>query len=380
MLRRVPRNLRRAVIAAVLLAVTFSVWQSWSSGTPGVGGWVQTPYGPLGPADRDLLVKVRLAGLWEQPTGQQAQQQALAPAVKEVGGNIAAEHGDLDRRVRETADKLGVLLPSAPTSQQMAWMAEISSKTGSDYDRAFAQRLREAHGAVLPLIAEVRASTRNELVRQFAAEADTFVSRHIQYLESTGLVDYTALPAAPSPGLMSGGRSIGDLVVPVLVFGAALLGAVGLAVALRNRDAGGRKPVPAPAAVPARTPRRREPFPPLIQIPAARSAESTAATPAVPPAGATGPYPVAPQPGDASGPYPAARAGDTSGAYAATRAPEAGNPYPATPASEMSGPYAAAPPSDTTGPFAATRPSESSGPYAAARPGGGPRSRHALRS
>ncbi|MGD9528552.1 MAG: DUF4142 domain-containing protein, partial [Pseudonocardia sp.] len=228
MLRRVPRNLRRAVVAAVLLAVTFSVWQSWSSGTPGVGGWVQTPYGPLGPADRDLLVKVRLAGLWEQPTGQQAEQQALAPAVKVVGGDIAAEHGDLDRRVRDVADKLGVLLPSAPTSQQMAWMAEISSKTGSDYDRAFTQRLREAHGSVLPVIAEVRASTRNDLVRQFAAEADTFVSRHIQYLESTGLVDYQALPAAPSPGLLSGGRNIGDLIVPTLVFGAAMLGAVGL--------------------------------------------------------------------------------------------------------------------------------------------------------
>ncbi|MGE3286036.1 MAG: DUF4142 domain-containing protein [Pseudonocardia sp.] len=271
MLRRVPRNLRRAVVAAVLLAVMFSVWSSWSSGTPGVGGWVQTPYGPLGPADRDLLIKVRLAGLWEGPTGQQAEQQALAPAVKVVGGNLAAEHSELDRRVRDVADKLGVLLPSAPTSQQMAWMAEISSKTGSDYDRAFTQRLREAHGSVLPLIAEVRASTRNELVRQFAAESDTFVSRHIQYLESTGLVDYQALPAAPSPGLLSGGRSIGDLIVPILVFGAAMLGAVGLAVALRNRDAG-RRPTPA-APAPPRT-RRRDPVPPLIQIPAPRATDA----------------------------------------------------------------------------------------------------------
>ncbi|MGQ0576521.1 MAG: DUF4142 domain-containing protein [Pseudonocardia sp.] len=275
MLRRVPRNLRRAVIAAVLLAVTFSVWQSWSYSTPGTGGWVQTSFGPLGPADRDLLVKVRLAGLWEQPTGQQAQQQGSAVSVKDAGRNISAEHAELDRRVREVADQLGVLLPSAPNSQQMAWMAEISSKTGSDYDRAFAQRLREAHGAVLPVIAEVRASTRNDLVRQFAAEADTFVSRHIQYLEGTGLVDYAALPEAPSPGLLSGGRGTGDLVVPVLVFGAAIFGAAGLAVAVRNRDAGRRAAVPAVPASPAatRTATRRS-LPPLIQIPAPRVTET----------------------------------------------------------------------------------------------------------
>jgi len=272
MLRRVPRTLRRAVVAIVLLAVTFSVWQSWSSGTPGTGGWVQTKFGPLGPADRDLLVKVRLAGLWEQPTGQQAQQQASAAAVKDAGRNISAEHAELDLRVREVADQLGVLLPSAPSPQQMAWMEEISSQTGSDYDRAFAQRLREAHGAVLPAIAEVRASTRNDLIRQFAAEADTFVSRHIQYLEGTGLVDYAALPEAPSPGLLSGGRGAGDLVVPVIVFAAALFGAVGLFTAVRNRDANRRVGASAPRT--ATTTHRRDPVPPLIQIPAPRVAET----------------------------------------------------------------------------------------------------------
>jgi len=272
-LRRVPRNLRRTVLAAVLLAVTFSVWQSWSSGTPGIGGWVQTPYGPLGPADRDLLVKVRLAGLWEQPTGQQAMQQAHAAGVKNAGANISAEHGELDRRVREVADKLGVLLPSAPSSQQMAWMAEISSKTGSDYDRAFTQRLREAHGAVLPIIAQVRASTRNELIRQFAAEADIFVSRHIQYLEGTGLVDFNALPQPPSPGLLAGGRNASDLVVPALVFGAALLGAVGLTVAVRNRDAGHRDttlPDPRSTDIAARAANRRRALPPIVELPAPR--------------------------------------------------------------------------------------------------------------
>jgi predicted outer membrane protein len=264
MLRRVPRTLRRCVLAAVLLAVTASVWQSWTSGTPGTGGYVQTAWGPLGPADRDLLVKVRLAGLWEQPTGQQAQQQASAAQVQEVGGHISGEHGQLDIRVREVADQLGVLLPSRPSAQQLAWMEEISAKTGSEYDRAFTQRLREAHGGVLPVIAQVRAGTRNELMRAFAAEADEYVSRHIQYLEGTGLVDYAALPEPPSPGLLSGERGAADLVVPALVFAAALLAALGVAGAVRNRD-GERRGAAREAA-------RRDPLP-LISLPAPRMPE-----------------------------------------------------------------------------------------------------------
>lgn len=235
MLRRIPRFLRRAVLVAVVLAVSASVYQSWSAGSPGVGGWTQTEFGSIGPADRDLLVKVRMAGLWEGPTGQQAQQQATSPQVREIGRKISAEHATLDEEVRRVSNQLGVRLPSSPNPQQIAWMDEISARTGSDYDRTFIQRLREAHGAILPAIAEVRTSTRNDLLRQFAVTADEFVSRHCEYLESSGLVDYAALPQADSPGLLSGSTNPADLVVPILVFVAALLAAIGLFSALRNR-------------------------------------------------------------------------------------------------------------------------------------------------
>ncbi|HYH32736.1 MAG TPA: DUF4142 domain-containing protein [Pseudonocardia sp.] len=249
MLRRIPRLLRRAVIVAVLLAVSASVYQSWSAGTPGAGGWVQTEFGPLGPADRDLLVRVRLAGLWEGPTAQQAQQQASSAEVKEVGRKIAAEHAQLDEEVRRVANQLGVLLPSAPSAQQNAWMDEISSQTGSDYDRVFVQRLREAHGVVLPIISEVRASTQNDLVREFAQTSHEFVSRHHQYLESTGLVDYSALHHR-GPGLFGGGTQLRDLIVPFLVFVAAMLAAVALFWALRNRTPGRSERITVPRTAP----------------------------------------------------------------------------------------------------------------------------------
>ena len=82
MLRRIPRFLRVSIVFAIVAAVTLTVYQSWSTGAVGTGGWTQTQWGPLGPADRDLLVKVRQANLWEGPTSQQAAQQASSPAVR----------------------------------------------------------------------------------------------------------------------------------------------------------------------------------------------------------------------------------------------------------------------------------------------------------
>jgi predicted outer membrane protein len=331
MLRRIPRFLRYSVLGAVLVAVALSVFQSWSSGAPGTGGWTQTQWGPVGPADRDLLAKVRQAGLWEQPTGQQAEQMATSPEIREVGRHIAEEHGALDAAVRQTADKLGVLLPTTPSALQQGWMAEISAQTGSDYDRVFVQRLREAHGIVLPLIAQVRVSTRNSVIREFADTANTFVSRHIGYLEGTGLVDYSKLPDAPSPGLLGGGTGWTDLLVPLLVFVGALLAAVALIAAMRSR--GHAKPrrvaTPRSAAPRAKAPPLAAPVPAL---PGPRSA-----------------------PGEASGPYrpggPGASVGDVSGPHRIVAPDEISLPYNRATSSDVTGPYRRPTPSDVSGPY-----------------------------
>src|SRR5688500_8939666 len=52
----------------------------------------QTRFGPLTDADRDFLVKVRLAGLWEGPAGREAQQRAGSQQVKEAGQHLIDGH------------------------------------------------------------------------------------------------------------------------------------------------------------------------------------------------------------------------------------------------------------------------------------------------
>jgi predicted outer membrane protein len=236
MLRRIPRLLRISVVIAVLLAVSASVYQTWMYGNAGLAT-TQTAFGPLTPQDRNLLIAVRGADLWEGPTSEQAQQMATAAEVKEVGAKLAAEHKELDIEVRRIADQLGVQLQAAPNATQMGWMNQIAAQTGSDYDRTYVQVVRAAHGTVLPVINDVRVSTRNDLVRQFAETADAFVTRHCQYLESTGLVDYNALPTTQATVMaaLTSGYGPSGLIAPILVFVAVLLGVIALLAALRKK-------------------------------------------------------------------------------------------------------------------------------------------------
>lgn len=169
------------------------------SGTQVRSGWTQVEGGPLGPADRDLLAKVRQAGLWEIPTGQQALQRASSEKVKDVGMHLVEDHTKLDKVTRELAARLDVVLPSQPNADQQGWMAQLSAETGAAYDRDFANFLRLAHGKVFTAIAAVRAGTRNDEMRRFATQANAVVLKHMTLLESTGLVDFDGLPEPPTP-------------------------------------------------------------------------------------------------------------------------------------------------------------------------------------
>lgn len=171
------------------------------------GGIMSTAYGPLTPADRDFVRKVRLAGLWELPAGRQAQQRGSRPAVRTAGGHLVEGHTELDRQVIQVGQALGIDLPNQPSEQQQGWLGQLDRAQGDAYERLFVQLLRRAHGKVFALLAQIRAQTRNSMVRALATSANTTVLDHITVLEDSGLVDFDALvvpdvtppPGAPSP-------------------------------------------------------------------------------------------------------------------------------------------------------------------------------------
>lgn len=184
-------------LTATLVALLIPMWSYADRSDTGLSvlnaGTVATPYGPLSALDREFIEKVRLAGLWELPAGEQAQQKGTTQAVRTAGEHLVEGHTFLDARVRDVASKLGLALPNEPNEQQKQWLATLDQAQGVDYDRQFANILRLAHGRVFSVVAQVRASTQNSLVRALADDANTVVLDHIKILEATGYVDFGAL-------------------------------------------------------------------------------------------------------------------------------------------------------------------------------------------
>lgn len=200
---------------AVVLALHLLFLPAWTGvaradDPAGPGPVEQTPLGPITAQDKELLVKVRLAGLWEMPMGEEAQTRAASRRVKEVGQQLAGDHTFLDERVVRLASQMGVELPDEPNADQQSWMAEMRSRTGAAFDDSFANRLRAAHGAIFPVVSTVRANTRNEAIRQFAQVCNQIVLKHMTLLESTNLVTDAGLskpvPAGAANQVNQAGR------------------------------------------------------------------------------------------------------------------------------------------------------------------------------
>ncbi|MFD0353383.1 DUF4142 domain-containing protein [Streptomyces sp. NPDC127110] len=168
-------------------------------------GTMSTAYGPLSAADRDFVRKVRLAGLWELPAGRQAQQRGTRPSVRTAGMHLVEGHTELDRQVLQVGQALGMDLPDKPSAQQQEWLNQLTNAPNAEYERLFIQLLRRAHGKVFALLAQIRAQTRNSMVRSLATSANATVLDHITVLEESGLVDFDSVsdagpaPASPTP-------------------------------------------------------------------------------------------------------------------------------------------------------------------------------------
>jgi predicted outer membrane protein len=192
------------------------------------GPATDTSWGPLTAADRDLLVRVKLAGLWEIPAGDMAQTHSTDQRVKAVGRVLAADHRRLNAEVAVAARKLQVTMPDRPILSQRGWLDEMTSERGHAFDDTFANRLRTAHGVVFEIIAQVRDSTRNTMVRDFATEANQVVEKHMSLLESTGLVTHTTVDVLTPPD------AHGPITTPMVIVAVVLVAAANLALAARR--------------------------------------------------------------------------------------------------------------------------------------------------
>ncbi|MFG2949196.1 DUF4142 domain-containing protein [Streptomyces adustus] len=194
-----------AVSLAFAALVYPGAWGASAGSTSSDATIAQTQWGPLTESDRDFVVKVRAAGLWEYPVGQLGLQKGTTKAVATASQHLIDGHSALDVTCRKIAPMLNIALPNVASPQQQGFVATLNADSGQQFDVDFANILRMTHGSIFNTVAKIRSTTKNTLVRALADQANDTVLDHITVMEKTGLVDFdqTLLRQTTPPKLPS---------------------------------------------------------------------------------------------------------------------------------------------------------------------------------
>ncbi len=139
---------------------------------------------PVSDQDAMFVKAAHQGNLAEIAAGQDAQKHATTHCVKTVGTVLIRDHGKLDADLKMLADKLDVMLPSAPTPEQKHELAAVQAKAGTPaYDAAWLKTQDAAHTKTLALIDQELKTGKNAEVMAAARAARPVVAMHVQMVQ-----------------------------------------------------------------------------------------------------------------------------------------------------------------------------------------------------
>ena len=129
--------------------------------------------------DREFMEAVARDNLAEIEAGKLAQQKASDDRVKELGRMMERDRRKADQALRKIAAAKGVDLPMSPDRGQQQALKDLESKTGTDFEKAFAAEAARDQAKAQKLFDKARKESRDEDVRAFAGTTLAAITEHL---------------------------------------------------------------------------------------------------------------------------------------------------------------------------------------------------------
>jgi putative membrane protein len=101
--------------------------------------------------DQSFIKDAAAANQAEIKIGQLAVQKGTSDEVRKMGQTFVDDHRKLNERLQGIATRQGMTLPSQPTPDQKAAYDRLSALSGSDFDNAFMDQLKQDHDKAISL-------------------------------------------------------------------------------------------------------------------------------------------------------------------------------------------------------------------------------------
>ncbi len=134
-------------------------------------------------ADKTFVAKVSQGGMYEVEASKVAEQKAVTQDVKDVADTEVHDHELVNRKLKKIATASGIEVAGQLNTTFQQRLERLKSVSGAQFDADYISDMQAIHAKDEKLFAE-EAVEGSGAFRQFAAETDLIVKRHIGALNA----------------------------------------------------------------------------------------------------------------------------------------------------------------------------------------------------
>ncbi|TLV01461.1 DUF4142 domain-containing protein [Dyadobacter luticola] len=134
--------------------------------------------------DADFAVKAANGGMAEVALSKIAEEKATDPKVKDFAKQMVTDHTKANDELKALAASKNITLPSAPNEEKQKAAADLGSKSGKDFDKAYVSQMKKDHDETVKLFEDAQKDLKDAELKAFVDKTLPVIKAHAEHAKS----------------------------------------------------------------------------------------------------------------------------------------------------------------------------------------------------
>lgn len=133
--------------------------------------------------DSKAMTEAAEDGLWEVKVSTDAQTKSTNAGVKNVAKHMQQAHEKANQELMDLAGKKNVILPTAISDAKAKDVSDLFAKSGTDFDKAYLEELKDAHERAINLFDKTAADANDPDVKAWFGKTLPELRKHLDMIK-----------------------------------------------------------------------------------------------------------------------------------------------------------------------------------------------------
>jgi len=135
-------------------------------------------------SDAEFAVEAANGGIAEVEMGNTAVHSAVNPRVKKFGEMMVTDHTQANNELKDLAKSKNIVLPASVSADEQKMEADISKKTGKDFDKAYVNSMVDDHKKDIKAFEDAIKTLKDPDLKAFAEKTLPVLKKHLDSINA----------------------------------------------------------------------------------------------------------------------------------------------------------------------------------------------------